>query len=89
MTEKLSAFYKYAFGVFLGELKKQKVKLSLCEQDEWEEYFNGCRQDCTRLLLEIDENDRKINQLVYDLYGLTEEEIAVIESDFQVLKLQS
>ena len=87
MTEKLSAFYKYAFGVFLGELKKQKVKLSLCEQDEWEEYFNGCRQDCTRLLLEIDENDRKIDQLVYELYGLTEEEIAVIESDFQVLKL--
>lgn len=87
MTEKLSAFYKYAFGVFLDELKKQKVKLSLCEQDEWEEYFNGCRQDCTRLLLEIDENDRKIDQLVYELYGLTEEEIAVIESDFQVLKL--
>ena len=79
MTEKLNEFYKYDFNVFLSELKKQKIKLSLRDQDEWEEYFNGYRQDCTRLLLEIEENDRQIDRLVYALYGLTEEEIAVVE----------
>ena len=79
MTEKLSEFYKYDFGVFQAELKKQKIKLSLCDQDEWEEYFNGYRQDCTRLMIEIEENDRQIDRLVYALYGLTEEEIAVVE----------
>lgn len=79
VTEKLSEFYKYDFSVFQGELKKQKVKLSLRDQDEWEEYFNSYRQNCTRLLLEIEENDRKIDRLVYDLYGLTEEEIAIVE----------
>ena len=46
------------------------------------EYF-GYRQDCTRLLLEIEENDRKIDKLVYDLYGLTEEEIAIVEGKKQ------
>ncbi len=28
---------------------------------------------------EIDATDRQIDQLVYDLYGLTEEEVAVVE----------
>ena len=79
ITEKLGEFYKYDFSVFLTELKKQKIKLSLRDQDEWEDYFDSFRQDCTRLLLEIEENDRKIDQLVYGLYGLTEEEIAIVE----------
>ncbi|MBO4351359.1 MAG: hypothetical protein J6A01_10485, partial [Proteobacteria bacterium] len=83
VTEKLSEFYKYDFSVFQSELKKQKIKLSLREQDDWEEYFNGYRQDCTRLLLEIEENDRQIDKLVYDLYGLTDEEIAIVEGKSQ------
>ena len=35
--------------------------------------------DKTRLLRQIDSTDRQIDQLVYELYGLTEEEIAVVE----------
>jgi hypothetical protein len=82
ISEKLESFYKLEFKDFMAELKKQKIKLSLRDQDEWEEYFNGYRQNCTRLLLEIEENNRKIDQLVYGLYGLTEEEIAVIERGY-------
>ncbi len=81
VTDKLESFYKLDFKGFMGELKKQKIKLTLRDQDEWEEYFNSYREDCTRLLLEIEENDRKIDQLVYALYGLTEEEIAVVEGN--------
>ena len=80
ITEKLGEFYKYDFNVFMSELKKQKIKLSLREQDEWEEYFDSYRQDCTRLCIEIAENDRKIDELVYDLYGLTEEERAIVRN---------
>lgn len=82
ISEKLESFYQHEFKDFMAELKKQKIKLSLRDQDEWEEYFNGYRLDCTRLLLEIEENNRKIDQLVYGLYGLTEEEIAVIERGY-------
>jgi hypothetical protein len=35
--------------------------------------------DKTRLQREIDVTDRQIDQLVYELYGLTEKEITVVE----------
>lgn len=35
--------------------------------------------DRTRLQRQIDATDREIDRLVYDLYGLTEEEIAIVE----------
>jgi len=35
--------------------------------------------DQTHLQRQIDATDRQIDKLVYELYGLTEEEIAVVE----------
>jgi hypothetical protein len=35
--------------------------------------------DTTFIQRQIDATDRQIDRLVYDLYGLTEEEIAVVE----------
>jgi hypothetical protein len=35
--------------------------------------------DKTRLQRQIDATDREIDRLVYDLYGLTEEEIMIVE----------
>jgi len=35
----------------------------------------------TNLKRQIDATDRRIDRLVYDLYGLTEEEIRIIEKD--------
>jgi hypothetical protein len=37
-------------------------------------------KDKTLIQRQIDEIDRQIDKLVYELYGLTEEEIAIIES---------
>ena len=34
----------------------------------------------TMLQRQIEATDRQIDQLVYELYGLTEEEIAIVES---------
>lgn len=39
--------------------------------------------DKTRLQREIDATDRQIDQLVYELYGLAEEEIKVVEKATQ------
>jgi len=36
-------------------------------------------QEKTALQRQIDETDRQIDQLVYELYGLTNEEIAIVE----------
>ena len=60
------------------ELKKQRFKPSLVQQDEWEEYFDQYRQACLELSEQIKTTDNEIDQRVYDLYGLTPEERDVV-----------
>ena len=80
ISSTLESFYTIEFADFVKELAKQKVKLSLKQQDEWEEYFAEYKKDCQALSEEIDATDNAINQLVYKLYDLTDEEIAVVTS---------
>lgn len=81
ITKKLEVFYNYDFKTFVTELKKQKIKLSLVQQDEWEEYFNANKTEINQLQTEISTTDKEIDQMVYELYGLTEEEIGIVEGD--------
>ena len=76
----LETFDLLDFSKFVSELKKQKIKLTLVQQDEWEEYFNHYKQECNALVNEITAADSKIDELVYQLYNLTEEEIKVVEN---------
>ncbi|TNJ39332.1 hypothetical protein FGF66_05185 [Chlorobaculum thiosulfatiphilum] len=68
------------FNGFLAELTKAKVKLSLEEEAEWMQYFNKKKAEANALKSEIDRIDRKIDQMVYELYGLTHEEIKIVEN---------
>ncbi len=79
ISKKLELFYNYDFKTFVSELKKQKIKLSLVQQDEWEEYFNAYKDEINQLQDEINTTDKEIDQMVYELYGLTEEEIGIVE----------
>lgn len=76
----LESFDTMEFADFLKELKKQKITLSLSQQDEWEDYFNHYKTECNKLSAVIAETDNEIDLRVYKLYGLTEEEIAVVEN---------
>lgn len=78
ITSTLQAFDQMNFAGFLAELKKQKIKLSLVQQDEWEEYFNQYRSVCQQLSTQIAETDNEIDQRVFDLYGLTAEEREIV-----------
>ena len=62
-------------------MKKQKISLSLAQQDEWEDYFNQYKTDCNTLSAQIAATDKEIDGMVYELYGLTEEEIKVVVED--------
>jgi hypothetical protein len=79
LSKKLEAFYEYDFKTFVAELKKKKIKLSLVEQDEWEEYFEAYQKELLELQSQIESSDREIDKMVYALYGLSDEEIAVVE----------
>ena len=75
----LETFDLIDFTRFITELKKQKIKLALAEQDEWEEYFIQRKRECNDLSEKINKINTEINELVYQLYNLTEEEIKIIE----------
>jgi hypothetical protein len=79
ITGALEHFDELDFKQFLAELKKQKITLTLKQQDEWEEYFNEYKTECSALANQIQTTDREIDRMVYGLYGLTEEEIEVVE----------
>ena len=84
ITGALSTFDQLEFADFLKELKKQKITLKLSQQDEWEEYFNDYRTECRKHSERIEKTDREINLRVYKLYGLTYDEVLIVDADFEV-----
>jgi hypothetical protein len=79
ISKKLQNWYELKFGDFLKELKKQKIQFSLNEEADWMQYFNEQKVKAQTLKTEIDKTDKEINQIVYELYGLTEVEIKIVE----------
>ena len=79
LSKKLDSFYNFDFKTFVVELKKQKVVLSLKQQDEWQDYFDTYKTEINQLQNEIQQTDTKIDTMVYELYGLSDEEIKIIE----------
>ena len=78
ITAALQTFDTMDFKGFVAELKKQKIKLTLSQQDEWEEYFNQRVAECQTLSAQIKATDNEIDNKVFDLYGLTEEERRIV-----------
>lgn len=79
ITTALQTFDLLDFKGFVAELKKQKIKLTLVQQDEWEDYFNQYRQACQQLTNQIAETDQEIDLKVYHLYGLTYDEVLTVD----------
>lgn len=79
LSTKLENWYELSFNEFIKELKKKKIKLTLSEEAEWEDYFLVEQQKALALKQQIDATDKEIDQMVYQLYGLTEEEIKIVE----------
>ena len=80
ITTALQTFEQLDFKGFVAELKKQKIKLTLVQQDEWEDYFNQYRQACHELSEQINATDNEIDKRVFDLYGLTPEEREIVKN---------
>ena len=81
LTTKLQDWYLLEFSEFVKELKKSKIKLSLKEEIEWEEIFLEKKEEAEKVKNEIEMTDKEIDKIVYELYGLSEEEIKIIEGE--------
>ena len=79
LPKKLQDWYLLAFGDFIKELEKKKAKLSLSQKAEWEDYFLQESKKALALKTDIDNTDKEIDAMVYELYGLTKEEIEIVE----------
>jgi hypothetical protein len=84
LSGKLSSWYELDFSDFIKELNKaiktaNGTPLTKKDEFEWMELFEENKKKALELKAEIDQTDKKIDQMVYELYGLTEEEIQIVE----------
>jgi hypothetical protein len=86
LTQKAQTWWALDFTNLQNELKKSfALKASdklipLKDQDEWEDYVSSNRQAITQLNQQISEKEAVMNQAVYDLFGLSEEEVGMVEA---------
>jgi hypothetical protein len=80
LNKKLQEWYLISFSDFINYLGKKRVKLTLSEESEWEEYFNQERIKALELKSKLEHTNQDIEQLVYKLYDLTDEEILIVEN---------
>lgn len=81
LPKKLQDWYLLSYSNFIKELAKKKIKLSLSEEAEWEDYFNQESKKALDLKNQIEKTDKEIDRMVYELYGLSEEEIKIVENN--------
>ena len=94
LSKKLQNWQYLAFGDFIKELNKaiktsnkQRLKDNLQEaptltkkdEFEWLDLFEENKQKAQALQTQINQTDKEIDAMVYELYGLTEDEIKIVE----------
>jgi hypothetical protein len=94
-STKLQNWHDLEFGEFIKELNKaiktsnkQRLKDGLHEvtllnkkdEFEWLDLFEENKQKAQALQTQITQTDREIDAMVYELYGLTDDEITIVEN---------
>lgn len=83
---KINTFYDLEFNDFLNIMKENKSKISI-DPSDFESYkllkegFEKSNGQLHPLIKKINDTDNLIDQIVYKLYGLTEEEIGIVEGE--------
>lgn len=86
LSGKLEKWYDVEFNDFIKELNKalkvvKRIPLTKKDEFEWIDLFKENKQKAESLKVEIDKTEKEIDQMVYTLYELTEEEIKIIETN--------
>lgn len=67
MSKKLEGFHLLEFEEFVVELRKQRINLSLQEQDEWQDYFRTHKAEVLSLIAQRDKLDEELDEMAYAL----------------------
>ncbi|EIJ65604.1 hypothetical protein BD31_I1566 [Candidatus Nitrosopumilus salaria BD31] len=85
ISENLENFQKLTFQEFIKEVsKKSRKKPSLKELDEWDDYFNGKKSIVLKLKNKIEKYDKQVDEIVFKMYELTDEDIKIIENELTI-----
>ena len=79
-SKKIEDFYLLDWSDFNKELQKNKILLVGEIRDDWHDRFERYKKQALDLKSQIDQTDKEIDRMVYDLYGLTDEEIQIVEN---------
>ena len=79
-TTKIENWYNLTWSEFEKELNKLKIILLGTQKEDWLDRFNRLKTQAQDLQNKINQTDKAIDKLVYELYGLSEEEIAIVEN---------
>ena len=85
ISRKLENWYELEFGDFIKELNKAIKKangspLTKKDEFEWLELFEDNKKKAQDLQTQINQTEKTIDTMVYDLYGLTQEERDIVEN---------
>ena len=79
ITQKLEAFYSLGLNPFLDELQKQRVQLNLSQKEDLISWYKSKSKLLNGIKAQIEDLDNEIDKEIYALYGLTDDEIKIIE----------
>lgn len=82
INKKLKKYHILSFDELYKEVKKQYKQISRTEKDKLEEEYISSLEIIKPLQKEINDIDKEIDRLAYELYDLTDEEIKIIENSF-------
>ena len=80
INKQLARWSELSWGEFLQAITLQKINLTAKQEEKWLARLKEKQAEVKKLQLTFNQTDAKIDQMVYALYQLTEEEIAVIEN---------
>lgn len=81
LSQKLTAWWTLDFPALRAELGKVfKTDVPVKDRDEWEDWFQGQKAQHEQHTAEIVRLETDLNARVYALFGLTADEITIIEA---------
>lgn len=85
ITSKLKDLSQLGWNVFIEELEKQKIRLSLDQSEDLQKWFHVKRGELAGLGATMGHIDEKIDKKICELYGLTQKDVDAIEGSRDVV----
>ena len=79
INKQLECWFNLDWKTFVSELSKKKIKMKTEQEEKWLDRFNRMSAQEREIKQVIDKTDKEIDRMVYELYGLTEDEIKIVE----------